>query len=289
MIFANDAKGNRIVAAPGQRAVCPSCNGEVVAKCGKIKVWHWAHLSVDCDPWSEGMTEWHIGWQNEFPEECREVVIQRNGEIHRADIMLPDGTVIEFQHSPISQDEIAKREEFYGEKMAWMFDLTEAVKSERFTVNTTGNYHPFRWKHARVSVLYAKRKLYFDLSNGNVLDVRKLDFNSPVGGWGYVIDSKWFASNPSTDCNSLFSTEWIKNDELRRVYEKELNKCMLIHASWAIPSSISFLQDGLNKIGATKKETLQFVSQFMLDVGASLSLSEMVLDGLNRRVYQDKQ
>ena len=69
MIFANDAKGNRIVAAPGQMAVCPSCNGEVVAKCGKIKVWHWAHLSADCDPWSEGMTEWHIGWQNEFPEE----------------------------------------------------------------------------------------------------------------------------------------------------------------------------------------------------------------------------
>ena len=45
---------------------------------------------------------------------------------HRADIVTASGGVVEIQHSPISVDVITEREEFYGERMAWIFDATQA-------------------------------------------------------------------------------------------------------------------------------------------------------------------
>ena len=48
-------------------ATCPICDSKVIPKCGSINVWHFAHESLkDCDTFSEGETEWHIDWKNEF-------------------------------------------------------------------------------------------------------------------------------------------------------------------------------------------------------------------------------
>jgi hypothetical protein len=117
--------GDRAIPAKGLRASCPQCGGEVVAKCGSIVVHHWAHLAADCDPWSEPMTDWHIGWQSLVPSENREVTVGA----HRADIKLNDGLVVEIQHSPISAEEIREREKFY-KNMIWIFDARDFA--ERF-------------------------------------------------------------------------------------------------------------------------------------------------------------
>jgi hypothetical protein len=76
---------------------------------------------MDCDEWYEPETDWHRFWKSLVPKEWCEQVIKKNGEIHRADILTPDGLVIELQHSSISPDEIEDREEFY-ENMVWLFD-----------------------------------------------------------------------------------------------------------------------------------------------------------------------
>ena len=73
------------------------------------------------------MTEWHRGWQLAVPPERREVVMGP----HRADIVTASGGVVEIQHSPISVDVITEREEFYGERMAWIFDATQAAITVR--------------------------------------------------------------------------------------------------------------------------------------------------------------
>ena len=39
--------------------------------------------------------------------------------------------MVEIQHSPISPDVIAAREEFYGDRMAWIFDATQAALTVR--------------------------------------------------------------------------------------------------------------------------------------------------------------
>ena len=111
----------------GQLADCPGCGTEVLSRCGEINIHHWAHLSgVDCDLWSEPETPWHRDWKNRFPEEWREVFIKgESGEWHRADVAIPGGPVIEFQHSNLSSEEIRKREEFYTQHangIIWIVD-----------------------------------------------------------------------------------------------------------------------------------------------------------------------
>ena len=59
-----DVDGGRKTATPGSRGTCPGCGSEVLAKCGEIKSWHWAHAAdAQCDPWHHGETDWHLAWK----------------------------------------------------------------------------------------------------------------------------------------------------------------------------------------------------------------------------------
>ncbi len=95
----------------------------MTAKCGDLRVWHWAHRGVRvCDPWWESETEWHRAWKNEFPADWQEVVhLARSGEKHVADVKTQGGMVIEFQHSFLKAEERMARELFYRE-MVWVVD-----------------------------------------------------------------------------------------------------------------------------------------------------------------------
>lgn len=36
----------------GDRSICPTCAGALLAKCGALVIPHWAHIAArDCDPW----------------------------------------------------------------------------------------------------------------------------------------------------------------------------------------------------------------------------------------------
>ncbi len=107
---------------------CFTCDGRLVAKKGQLKTHHFAHRSKEeCDAWNDsGMTEWHKNWQLLVPEECREVRMTRDGKTHIADIQLPTGEVVEIQHSPITVDEVYKRETFY-DNMVWIVDGVDVV------------------------------------------------------------------------------------------------------------------------------------------------------------------
>lgn len=131
MQFANplDATDNsvRLKPAPKAHGLCPVCKQKVQARCGKIRMWHWAHeKGCKCsDPWWENETEWHRRWKEAFPEDWREVVLQdeTTGEIHRADVKLQNsGLVLEFQHSAIAPEELQSRVNFY-QNMVWIADV----------------------------------------------------------------------------------------------------------------------------------------------------------------------
>lgn len=128
MQYAINNEGLRIDAYPSGKAFCPSCKSEVIAKCGEFYIWHWAHAkNKSCDGWNyEPMSQWHLDWQKYFPSEQQEVVITKNDESHRADILTNSGTVIEIQHSPISSVDISKRENFY-DRMVWIINATEFI------------------------------------------------------------------------------------------------------------------------------------------------------------------
>lgn len=112
------------------RGTCEMCGADMIAKCGPRVIHHWAHASrQNCDPWHENETEWHRNWKNLFPANCREVVhTAPDGEIHRADIKTSTGIIIEIQHSPMSDEERASRENFY-QNLVWVIDGSTFVKN----------------------------------------------------------------------------------------------------------------------------------------------------------------
>jgi competence protein CoiA len=119
----------------GAKGICNLCLKEVIAKCGDIKVHHWAHLKTNaCDKWWENETPWHRSWKNNYLADWREI-IKRNqltGEKHIADICTSHNLVIEFQHSPIDSIERISRESFY-KNMVWVVDgLKNKFSRKRF-------------------------------------------------------------------------------------------------------------------------------------------------------------
>lgn len=185
-MYALSPVGSRIAPSPGQSGVCPCCKAPVIPKCGEINIWHWAHASADCDPWSEPETDWHYNWKLQFPDEWREVTV---GD-HRADICTPNGVVVEFQKSSISPAEIAERELEY-ERMAWVFDAREAYANDRLDIRHKGDFVTFRWKHARKTIAHAKKPVFLHISGddpGTLLKVRKIHQGDVFAGWGQVLD-----------------------------------------------------------------------------------------------------
>lgn len=118
--------GHKMEPQPGLKGTCINCQSDVIAKCGKKKIWHWAHKSkISCDPWWENQTEWHRVWKNHFPEAWQEIsnIDSATGEKHIADVKTPYGLVIEFQHSAISATEVQSRETFH-KQIVWVVDGT---------------------------------------------------------------------------------------------------------------------------------------------------------------------
>lgn len=108
-------------AQPDLSGRCPGCDAPMVAKCGEVKTWHWAHqASRVCDSWWENETEWHRDWKDQFPLHWQEFVQRaENGERHIADVKTDGGWVIEFQYSYLRPDERRSRNAFYG-KLVWV-------------------------------------------------------------------------------------------------------------------------------------------------------------------------
>ncbi|PKP33277.1 MAG: hypothetical protein CVT99_02155 [Bacteroidetes bacterium HGW-Bacteroidetes-16] len=124
-------EGKKTEALKGGRGICPCCNSELIAKCGDVKINHWAHKgNRNCDHWWENETEWHRKWKGLFPVECQEVVhLDENGEKHIADVRTETGLVIEFQHSFINPEERRSRIGFY-QKLIWVVDGLRRIKDK---------------------------------------------------------------------------------------------------------------------------------------------------------------
>lgn len=186
-----------------QRYSCPTCKSIVIGHCGEIVSPYWAHESLsECDPWGEGESEWHVGWKSRWPESCREVVVGP----HRADIKIPRGTVVEFQHSPISTEEIREREAFYGD-MVWVFDAGEvwdrlrlwhggAFNNPLGDLDRAGEHHYlYEWQRCRPSIGFCEKPVYLDLGWGNIMRIqRRGDDPFPEQGVADMVDADEFVS-----------------------------------------------------------------------------------------------
>lgn len=118
--------GQKVEATKGTKGQCPSCGADLIARCGELKVDHWAHKgNRNCDPWWENETEWHRSWKDHFPKAWQEVshTDKATGEKHIADVKTQTGWTLEFQHSFLNSDERQSRIAFYP-KLIWVVDGT---------------------------------------------------------------------------------------------------------------------------------------------------------------------
>lgn len=131
MLYAWIDGEKRAPRAKGERTTCIGCGGLVTSVMPSENVPHWRHKAGDCDPWSESEGPWHLGWKENFDLSCREVSLTDAGtnERHRADILSKAGTaaatVLELQHSSISEEERNARETFYRQahRMFWLVHI----------------------------------------------------------------------------------------------------------------------------------------------------------------------
>lgn len=154
MRFALDENGARVFidcAIREGKYFCPVCHEEVIQRRGSIYAHHFAHFpNMACiDHWHyEEKSRWHVSWQDQFPKENQEIIMQFEGKTHIADVYLPEHkTVIEFQHSPLSLEEFEDRNSFYtklGNKIVWVFDMREEFQDERIQ-SLKGSEEKFRY------------------------------------------------------------------------------------------------------------------------------------------------
>lgn len=177
--------GEKRRAQPNLKAICPLCRTELTAKCGAIKVWHWAHtLGNYCDEWAEGETKWHKNWKECFGIGQVEVVVEKRHKKHIADIVSKNGVVIEVQHSPIKAQVIEAREDFYS-RMIWVVDARSfkenfKVRFQAFVLKQLKEETHLWWKnkHTIIEVRLDEEGLewlYFDCSRLQLKEMQKDD------------------------------------------------------------------------------------------------------------------
>lgn len=164
-----------LTATPGVRSVCPGCEGELLPKCGEILTWHWAHVAADCDPWSEPESEWHLGWKAHLASLGANVEVPMGP--HRADAIMPSGSIVELQAGYLDVGSIAAREAFYGPMLRWIYRCTwwDRVHWGRYG---------FWWKHGSKAMATHGRAVWWHVDDA-LLRVQ-LSVVEHEGAYGFV-------------------------------------------------------------------------------------------------------
>ena len=180
MLVAEDVNGNRVWAKPNQRALCPLCHTDMIAKCGTERVHHWAHRSLsECDTWMETESRWHEWWKKCFDADQVDRVVHRGDAKRFADVRHENGTVLKLQQSPLKEGDFQLREEFFGyENLIWIVDAK--AKDWRFDYEPIAgsNRVRFTWKQPKKWVARVQAYVYLDIGEGATDGPKRRDHRS---------------------------------------------------------------------------------------------------------------
>lgn len=223
MFFALSAVGERTHiddASAEAECYCPICDASLIQRRGAVRHPHFAHKPgrACSETWKVDMSEWHFDWQMRFPKNAQEIVIEYNGQKHRADVMI-DGTVIEFQNSPISMRDFDERNSFYtsaGYRVIWLFNLADKFEDGRIKPYCESEEkYVWKWHSTTFDAFDCKRedvRLYFQFgeacseSNDKAI-IKKVTWVSPFG-------FRFFAAHP-----------WLSAHDFIELFTGKLEKC----------------------------------------------------------------
>jgi competence protein CoiA len=148
-------------ATPGARAECVECGERLIAKCGEIIIWHWAH-----DPGSQCAysheSAWHLGWKLwAHARGCQIEKVVVPG--HRADIVTRKGRVIELQSRGLALEDVRAREAVYPD-MAWIV-LVDQQQEDRlhFGDLLSGGGRAFWYRRGPKWITFTRKPLFLHL------------------------------------------------------------------------------------------------------------------------------
>lgn len=227
MFIAHNDFGKRITihnAKKGNSYYCPFCKCQLIVRKGEIRAPHFAHKSeaggesryCAFDGYSS-MTDWHFTWQNLFPEENIEIIREKDGKRHIADILL-NNVVIEFQHSNIAIEEFRERNEFFtslGYIVIWVFDLVDSFKNGEIIQDPHYiNQNQFNWAHPKklfkqMNLEKEQCQIYFQFSDGEDTVLQRVakshhDFKVFITDKYHCYSSEEFVQQALTDPKGLF-------------------------------------------------------------------------------------
>lgn len=107
-----------------------------------IRIPHFRHRQKGNCGCSDGETDWHLSWKSQFKNiEVDMGIDSVTGEHNRADAVVGEDFVIEFQHSHIDENEQSNRERFYGSKggMVWIVDASGKQNRARLAKTQRAN------------------------------------------------------------------------------------------------------------------------------------------------------
>ncbi len=123
---------NAINTDSGTIGECPHCGKSVRARCGELNDEHWSHINSECPYITEKDNKWHTDWKYKF--EKGGCIKEKKFDNFIADAYNPKtNTIIEFQHSSITPQEIRDRCNYYkntNKNIKWIFDYTEKYKRQ---------------------------------------------------------------------------------------------------------------------------------------------------------------
>ena len=173
MFTALNENKQRILASKNARGKCPFCNDIVIACTGEIKNWYWRHeFQAKSDYLSstyENESPWHNTWKHLFGKEFSEIYCSNLKEKRIADVKLPNGLVIEIQHSYIRPEIIRSRERFH-KKLIWVFDASSQVEDGRLRVEED-YYH---WIQPRETIKSCTCPIFLDVGFGEVFEIKEI-------------------------------------------------------------------------------------------------------------------
>ena len=212
MRYAINKEGVKVEAEKGKKynqLTCPCCGNAVIARVnGDLKAPHFAHkvLSIDCP--DKNMTQWHIDWQNKFPEDNREIYKKSNyrgkKKYYRADILTKKGVAIEFQHSRMSLADFLDRSDFWH-NMIWVLDGQTFFKNKLLRVYHEEIYHNLGFVKIEKVI--------------NTHNITTKDLYAKLRSIEMQIEAESLTITRSyieTELNSLKIHYWVKVDNLNR-------------------------------------------------------------------------
>lgn len=207
MFIAKDLKNIDVLAEKsivGSDYYYPACRERVFLRCwsgnGRFFRTHFAHYPTHpcTDTWHSDydISDWHYNWQMEFPVANQEVPLHLGDITHRADVIV-GRTVVEFQHSKMSNRKFMERNRFYtdlGYKIVWLFDLSEQYENGALKECDTNSFvwdRPFN-AFAHYSLVCGQNELFFQLWNSDTdVCIVKVDEISYEGIKQFTISKKY--------------------------------------------------------------------------------------------------